>query len=250
MINIYNKEQIAKIRKSCEIIAIVKEELKQKIQAGITPLEVDAYAEKRIIQLGAKPAFKGYQGFRNTLCISVNENLIHGIPNKEPFKMGDVIKIDMGCIYENYYSDTAFTIGLGDLSNKDKKIIKAAEDAFKAGLKAIKPGARVGDISSAIEAVIKGQGFYTPRDFSGHGIGSSLHEEPYIYNEGSINTGPLLKDGMVIAIEPMLLQESANVKIMEDGWTVKSLSGKNTAHFEETVLIKDGKGIILTKGGN
>ncbi|MCP4337138.1 MAG: type I methionyl aminopeptidase [Mycoplasma sp.] len=248
MINIYNEEQIIKIKKSCKIISKVKKELKKIIKPGLTPIELDKYAEKRILELEAKPAFKGYQGFKNTLCISLNDDLIHGIPNDKPFKNGDIIKIDMGCIYKGYYSDTAFTIGLGNLSNKDKHLIKTAKEAFEAGLNAIKPGSRVGDISKAIGLVIKNNGFFTPKEFSGHGIGSSLHEEPYIFNEPEVSKGPLLKDGMVIAIEPMLLQKSQKIKILNDGWTVKSLSGKNSSHYEETVLIKNGYGIILTKG--
>ncbi len=247
MINIYNKEQISKITKSCEIISIVKDELRKIIKVGVTPLDLDEYAEKRIRELGAKPAFKGYQGFNHTLCVSVNEDLIHGIPNNKKFKDGDIIKIDMGCKYDGYYSDTAFTSYLGEISDREKQLIATAKESFEAGLNAIKPGARVGDISHAIGAIIKDRCFYTPSDFSGHGIGGSLHEEPYVYNEGEKGVGPLLRDGMVIAIEPMILQGSNNIKILEDGWTVRSCSGEKSAHYEQTVLIQEGYPVILTE---
>ncbi|MCP4356272.1 MAG: type I methionyl aminopeptidase, partial [Proteobacteria bacterium] len=206
MISIKSKDEIEKLKKSAAILAEVKHELKTLVRPGATGLELDKYAEKRIRELGGTPSFKGYMGFQNTLCISLNEDLIHGIPNNKKFKDGDIVKIDMGAVYKGYHSDSAFTIGLGTISKQDKKVIDVAKQSFYKGIDAIKPGARIGDISHAIGSFVDSNGLYVPDDFTGHGIGSSLHEEPYIPNYGNPGTGPLLRDGMVICIEPMIMQ--------------------------------------------
>ncbi|TCG10858.1 type I methionyl aminopeptidase [Mycoplasma todarodis] len=247
MISIKSKDEIAKLKKSAAILAEVKQELKTLVRPGATGLELDTYAEKRIRELGGTPSFKGYMGFQHTLCISLNEDLIHGIPNNIKFKDGDIVKIDMGAVYKGYHSDSAFTIGLGTISKQDKKVIDVAEQSFYKGIDAIKPGARIGDIGHAIGSFVDSKGLYVPDDFTGHGIGSSLHEEPYIPNYGNPGTGPLLRDGMVICIEPMIMQDTEEVVILEDGWTVRSISGKNTSHYEQTILIENGYPVILTE---
>ncbi|WP_027121095.1 type I methionyl aminopeptidase [Mycoplasma leonicaptivi] len=244
---IKTQEEIQKIAKSCSILAEVKNIIWDFIRPGVSLKDIDQLAFNEIIKRGAKPAFLGLYGFPATACISVNEQLIHGIPTKYIVKEGDLISVDLGCIWEGYNSDSAFTKPVGLVSLNDKKIIETAIKAFEAGLKAIKKGARIGDISYAIGEYIKKQNLFTPSEFIGHGIGKNLHEDPEVPNKGKKGTGPLIQNGMVICIEPMIMQ-TPKIKILKDGWTVVSSDGSNTAHYEHTVLIKDWKGVVLTKG--
>lgn len=246
MISIKSQKEIELIKKSCSILARIKQIVKEAVRPGISLKDLDSITYNEIIKSGAKPAFLGYMGFKGTICASVNEELIHGIPSERILKDGDLLSLDMGLIYQGYYSDSAFTISVGTETKENAFLINAAEQAFIKGLEAIKPGARIGDISYAIGKYIKEQNLFTPDEFTGHGIGKSLHEEPYVYNDGKKNTGPILKDGMVICIEPMILQKSKKIKILKDGWTVVAQSGMKASHYEHTVLIKDGKGIVLT----
>lgn len=249
MILIKTQQQIEDITKSCQILAEVKQIIYDFIRPGVSLKELDSIAFNEIIKRGARPAFLGLYGFPATMCISVNEELIHGIPSDYILKEGDIISCDLGCVYNGMNSDSAFTKGVGKISPTDQKLIKVAQQAFQAGLNAIKPGARVGDISFAIGQVIKKNKLYTPAEFCGHGIGLDVHEDPYVHNYASRpGTGPLLQDGMVLCIEPMVMQKNARIKIKSDKWTVVSATGLNNAHYEHTVLIKNGKGIVLTKG--
>ncbi|CAT04841.1 Methionine aminopeptidase [Mesomycoplasma conjunctivae] len=243
---IKTNQEVEKLKKSGALLAEVKQIIYDLVRPGISLKELDTIAFSEIKKRNAEPAFLNYHGFPATICASVNEKLIHGIPDDYIIKDGDVVSIDMGLIYQGYYSDSAFTKGVGQITYYDKKIIECTEQAFQAGFEAIKPGAYTGDIGFAIQEVVKKCGFYTPKDFCGHGIGSALHEDPNIFNEGQKAKGLKLKDNMVICIEPMLLQNSPKVKILKDGWSVVGLSGKNSAHFEQTILIKDGVGHILT----
>lgn len=246
MIHIKSEREIELIKKSCSILAKVKKIVFDAIKPGISLLDLDKIAFNEILKLGGKPAFLNYQGFTGTICASVNEELIHGIPSKRILLEGDLVSIDMGVIFEGYFSDSAFTKAVGKESDEDKFLINVAKEAFNVGLEAIKPGARTGDIAFAIGSYIKSQNLFTPNEFSGHGIGKSLHEDPYINNDGQKGTGPLLQNNMVICIEPMILQKSKKIKILKDGWTVISANKTKSSHFEQTVLIKNGKGIILT----
>ena len=248
LITIKSKNEIANIKKSCQILANLKKKLYKQMVVGISGLELDRFAEQEIKKNGASPAFKNYQGFKHTICLSFNEQVIHGIPSKRKLENGDLVKMDIGCVYNGMYSDLAFTKVIGKATPEDKLLIQAAKESFQAGLNAIKPGARVGDISAAIWNVIKSYNLFVPLNFSGHGIGYQLHEDPYVKNKGLPNTGVLLRDGMTICIEPMVLQKTHKVKILSDGWTVVSKANRKTAHYEHTVLIKNGKGIILTEG--
>lgn len=214
---IKTKDEIAKITKSCQILAEVKQILYDLVSPGISLEALDAIAFKEITKRGAKPAFLGLYGFPKTICISVNDELIHGIPSNYIIQENDVVKIDAGCIYEGYNSDSAFTKIAGEGTYADKKLVEVAKNAFYAGFNAIKKGARVGDISHAIGTYIKKQGYFTPKEFTGHGIGKKLHEDPYVPNDGKPGTGMLLQDGMVICIEPMILQNSPKIKIAQDG---------------------------------
>lgn len=247
MILFKSKDEIELMRVSGSILAEIKQIVYDALVPGVSTKQIDDIARKEIAKRGAKPAFLGYGGFPGVACISVNEELIHGIPSDTKIiKEGDIVKVDMGVIWKGYYSDSAFTKGIGKITEQDQKLIDVAKEAFYVGLNAIKPGARVGDISSAIGAFVKSKGMFVPLEFSGHGIGKNLHEDPYVQNYGVAKTGPLLKDGMVIAIEPMILQGSNEVKVLNDKWTVVSLSKKNTSHYEHTVAIVDGHGVILT----
>lgn len=246
--NLIKKDwEIELIKKSASILAEVKQIIYDSAQEGVTLLELDKLAYNEIIKREAKPAFLGYLGFPNTICISLNHELIHGIPDNRILKDGDLISIDMGVNYKGYFSDSAFSKSIGNFNEENEKLIKTAEDAFQAGLKAIKPGARLNDISKAIEESIRKNKFYTTKEFCGHGIGKRLHEDPDVYNWDSGNKGILLRDNMVLCIEPMILQDNDQVKILNDGWTVvPKFNSKKTSHFEQTVLIKNGKGIVLS----
>ncbi|AWX42718.1 Methionine aminopeptidase [Metamycoplasma cloacale] len=246
MIIIKSQYEIEKIKKACSILAEVKTIVYNFIRPGVSLKEIDSVAFKEIRKRGAKPAFLGQYGFPNTCCISVNEELIHGIPSDYVVKDGDIVKIDMGAIWDGYYSDSAFTKGVGNITQEDKKLIQVAKDAFYAGFNAIEVGKRIGDISYAIGSYIKSQGFYTPDEYCGHGIGKSLHEDPYVFNDGLPNSGPIIRNGMVICIEPMILQKSKNVAIKKDEWTVYDPLGYNTAHYEQTVLIDNNQAYILS----
>lgn len=246
MIFIKTKEEIEKIKKACSILAEVKTIVYDFIRPGVSLKEIDSVAFKEIIKRNGKPAFLGQYGFPNTCCISVNEELIHGIPSNYIVKDGDIVKVDLGAIYDGFYSDSAFTKGVGNISDKDKELISVAKDAFYAGFNAIKVGKKIGDISHAIGKYIKEKGYYTPDEYTGHGIGRSLHEDPYVYNDGRPNTGAVIRNGMVICIEPMILQKSKKVVVKDDEWTVVDPLGYNTAHYEQTVLIDDNKAYILS----
>ncbi|TPE57999.1 type I methionyl aminopeptidase [[Mycoplasma] falconis] len=246
MIIIKASWEIERIKKACAILAEVKTVLFDFISPGVSLKEIDSVAFKEIRKRGGKPAFLGQYGFPGTCCISVNDELIHGIPSDYVVKDGDIVKIDTGVIYEGYYSDSAFTKGVGNISASDKKLIQVAKDAFYAGFNAIKVGKRIGDISYAIGSYIQKAGYYTPDEYCGHGIGRNLHEDPNVFNDGLPNTGPIIRNGMVICIEPMILQKSRNVMVKDDGWTVVDPYGLNTAHYEQTILIDNDQAYILS----
>ena len=246
MINIKSEREIELIKKSCQILASVKQKVRDAVRPGVSLEDLDSIAYNETIKAGAKPSFLGYLGFPKTICASVNEELIHGIPSKRILQEGDLLSLDMGVVYEGYHSDSAFTMSVGKSTPENDMLIKVAENAFWEGVNAIKPGATIGDISYAIGQYIKKNNLYTPKEFSGHGIGKKLHEDPYVPNDGRKGTGEKLVDGMVICIEPMILQKSNKIKILKDGWTVISKNNLKSSHYEHTVLIKNGKGIVLT----
>ena len=248
MINIKTKAEQDLMRESGKKLAEVKQILWDIIKPGITTKEINDIAYKEIAKRNCTPSFLGYGGFPATACISVNDELIHGIPNDYVLKEGDVVSIDLGLIWKGWHSDSAFTKGVGKISEDDKKLIDVAKKAFEAGIKAIKPGAKLGDVEAAIGDYITSQGMYTPRNFAGHGIGKELHEDPTVNNFGIKGTGPELVDGMVIAIEPMILQNSSETITLDDNWTIISIDGSKTSHYEHTVLIKNGKPELLTGG--
>ncbi len=243
---IYCEEEISSIRKSNQIVAKILAELKRMIAPGIQTKELDEFAEARVREMNAIPAFKGYRGYPATLCTSINEEIVHGIPSSRRLREGDIISLDFGVLYEGYYGDAAVTYPVGEITPKAEKLVKAAEETFFRGLEQMKPGKRISDISHAIQSYVESQGFSVIRAFVGHGIGLSLHEEPQVPNFGSPGRGPKLKSGMVLAIEPMIAMGDWDVEILDDNWTAITRDRSLSAHYEHTVAITEEGAEILS----
>jgi methionyl aminopeptidase len=246
MIIIKSPREIDQLKKSNAIVAEVFEKLKEMTAPGVTTKELDQVAEEYIIQKGARPAFKGYRGFPATLCISINEEVVHGIPNQRQLKEGDIVSLDVGVNFVGYFGDAAITLPVGEVDSEAKKLLNVTEKALYIGIEEAKVGNRLFDISCAVQRWVESHGFSVVRDFVGHGIGKDLHEEPQIPNFGSPHQGPRLEKGMVFALEPMVNEGTYQVRILSDGWTVVTTDGKRSAHFEHTVAITDGKAEILS----
>ena len=234
---IYCEEEISTIRKSNQIVAKILAELGRMIIPGVQTKELDEHAELRVKEMNAIPAFKGYRGYPASLCTSINEEIVHGIPSSRRLRDGDIISLDFGVLYEGYYGDAAVTYPVGEITPKTKKLIKAAEETFYKGMEQMKPGKRISDISFAIQSHVESQGFSVIRAFVGHGIGLSLHEEPQVPNFGPPGRGPKLKSGMVLAIEPMIAMGDWDVEILDDNWTAITRDRSLSAHYEHTVAI-------------
>jgi methionyl aminopeptidase len=246
MIILKSRSEIEKMRVACRVVAEVLQEVKQAVRPGMTTLELDTLAEHGIRLRGAIPAFKGYRGFPNSLCVSVNEQVVHGIPSKRRLKEGDLVGLDLGAIWDGYYGDAAVTVPVGRISPASHRLLIITKEALYAGINEITPGKHLSDISHAIQNHIEIQGYSVVRAFVGHGIGTALHEEPQVPNFGPPNRGPRLKAGMVLAIEPMVNTGDADVEILDDGWTVVTADGQLSAHFEHTVAITENGTEILT----
>lgn len=239
--------EIEIMREAGRIVALAHEELKKHIVPGISTLELDAIAEKVIRSHSAIPSFKGYNGFPGSICASVNEQLVHGIPNKRVLKDGDIISIDIGAKYNGYHGDSAWTYAVGTISDNTQKLLDVTEKSLYIGLEEAKPGERLSNISHAIQTYVESHNFSIVREYVGHGVGQELHEDPQIPHYGPPNKGPRLKPGMVLAIEPMVNAGSRYVKTLSDNWTVVTVDGKMCAHFEHTVAITETGYEILTK---
>lgn len=235
------------MREAGKIVALTHQELVIHIQPGITTKELDAIAEGIIRKNGAIPSFKGYNGFRGSICASVNEELVHGIPGDRVLKDGDIISIDIGAKYNGYHGDSAWTYGVGTISDEDRRLLEVTEESLYQGLKEAKAGIRLTDISHAIQVYVEANNFSVVREYVGHGIGQELHEDPQIPHYGPPNKGPRLKPGMVLAIEPMVNAGSRYVRTLDDDWTVVTQDGLNCAHFEHTIAITEEGYEILTK---
>jgi methionyl aminopeptidase len=246
MIILKSKSEIEKLAVACHIVAEVLELVVRAVRPGVTTLELDALAERNIRARGALPAFKGYRGFPNTLCASINEQVVHGIPSKRRLKAGDIIGLDLGAKWEGYYGDAAVTVPVGEVSAGTQCLLATAREALYLGIKEVSPGKHLSDISHAIQQHAETRGYSVVRAFVGHGIGTALHEEPQVPNFGPPGRGPRLKVGMVLAIEPMVNIGHADVEILDDGWTVVTADGQLSAHFEHTVAITDDGPQILT----
>ncbi|AMP20341.1 type I methionyl aminopeptidase [endosymbiont 'TC1' of Trimyema compressum] len=247
MIIIKNKDSISKMKEAGTLVALVHQKLKEIITPGISLLELDREAEKIIREHGAIPSFKGYEGFPNTICASMDEVVVHGIPSSRRLKEGEIISIDVGALKDGYHGDAAFTAAVGVISPEKEKLISVTEDSFFKGLQMAKVGNRLGDISHAIQKTVESAGFSIVREFVGHGIGEDLHEDPAVPNYGPPGRGPRLEAGMALAIEPMVNMGGSNIEILEDGWTVVTKDKQPSAHYEHTVIITESEPIILTR---
>ena len=247
MIIIKSQQEIEIMRESGKVTAYILKTLEDMIRPGVSTKEIDQFVEATIRKHNMIPSFKGYNGFPASACVSVNEELVHGIPSpKKILKEGDIVSVDVGCTHKGYVSDAARTYGVGEISAEAQRLITATKDSFFEGLKYCKVGNRLSDISAAIQKKVESEGFSIVRDFVGHGVGRAMHEEPQIPNYGKPGRGPRLAAGMVFAIEPMVNQGSYEVEVLLDNWTVVTIDGKLSAHYENTVVITDGEPELLT----
>lgn len=245
MISIKSKREIELLRIAGNIVYETHKYIKPFIKPGVSLLKLDSLAEDFIRSKGATPSFKGYEGFPNATCISVNNEVVHGIPSNRKLKDGDIVSIDIGACYKGYHGDSAWSYAVGKLSSDCTYLMEHTEKALYEGIKVVKPGARIGDIGNAVEKYANAHNLGIVRELCGHGVGNHLHESPDVPNYGLPNTGPVLKEGMVIAIEPMLNLGSDDIVVEDNDWTITTLDGKPSAHFEHTVLVtKDGYQIL------
>lgn len=240
------EQEIKDIRISGQLWGEVMRLLERQIQAGMTTQEVADIAKTELEKLGGKPAFLGYNGFPDVICVSVNDEVVHGIPGSRVIEDGDLVSLDYGVNYNGMITDGAITVGVGDVSGAKRKLIKGTKEALEAGVTAVKDGVKTGDIGAAVEKIMTQYGFGIVRDLVGHGVGHHVHEEPDIPNYGVAGTGKALAAGMTIAIEPMSTLGSEAVVIDHDGWTIKTQDGSLSAHFEHTVLILENSAEIIT----
>lgn len=248
MIIIKNSEEIKKIKKASKIVAKVLDELRSYIKEGITTKTIELFIENLILKMGGIPAFKGYRGYPASVCISINSQVVHGIPSDKVYiESGDIVSIDVGVIFDGFYGDAAYTYGVGEVSEETQRLLKVTEESLYKGIEKAVVGNRIGDISEAIQNHVESNGFSVVRAFVGHGIGRSLHEDPQIPNFGKRGMGPKLKKGMTLAIEPMVNAGTHEVVILSDGWTAVTKDGSLSAHFEHTIVITENEPEILTK---
>lgn len=246
-ISIKTAQEIGILRNAGKILAEIVEDLKRSLKEGVTTKEVDQVAEKLIRQKEVIPAFKGYRGFPGCVCVSVNEEVVHGIPGDRLLRAGDIVSLDVGIIHKDYYSDTALTVGVGAIKEAFKKLLDVTNQSLYKGIDQALAGNHVSDISHAIQIFVEANHFSVVRDFVGHGIGRNLHEDPEIPNFGPAHNGPVLKEGMVFAIEPMVNMGTWQTRVLDDGWTVVTRDGAPSAHFEHTVAITAKGPEILTR---
>jgi methionyl aminopeptidase len=245
MIVCRSQAEIAKLRRVNQLVARILAELRALIVPGVTTADLDAAAEGRVRAAGAEPAFKGYHGYPATVCASVNEQVVHGIPSKRPLVEGDILSLDMGARLDGFFGDSAVTVPVGRVSAEAEALLRVTEEALFRGIDAVRANARVSDIGAAVQQHVEAHGFSVVREFVGHGIGTSLHEEPQIANYGPGGRGPRLSEGMVLAIEPMVNAGGPAVKVLGDKWTAVTRDGSLSAHFEHTVVVtRDGCEIL------
>jgi len=246
MIAIKNERELGFMRQACKITAAARALAGEMVRPGMTTKQIDKAVHDYIVSQGAKPSFLNYHGYPASACISVNETVIHGIPDGYVLKEGDIVSIDVGAFYKGFHGDCAATFACGAVSAEAQKLIEVTKQSFFEGIRFAKRGHRVSDISHAIQTYVESNGFSVVRSFVGHGVGAQLHEEPEVPNLGAPGRGPRLLPGMTIAVEPMVNEGVYDVRVLKDGWTVKTADGKLSAHYENTVLITDGEPEILT----
>ena len=243
-----SQAEIDKLRRANQLVGRVLAELRAMVAPGVTTQDIDEVAEKRVREAGGKPAFKGYHGYPATVCASINEQVVHGIPSTRPLTKGDIVSIDMGAVLEGYYGDCAVTVPVGAIEPEATDLLRVTEESLFRGIDAVKPGGRVSDIGAAVQQHVEAAGFSVVREFVGHGIGVELHEEPQIPNYGDPGRGPRLAEGMVLAIEPMVNAGGAGVKVLQDGWTAVTEDRSLSAHFEHTVAVTaDGPWVLTAR---
>ncbi|MET1250379.1 type I methionyl aminopeptidase [Sporolactobacillus sp. STCC-11] len=241
-------EELSRIRIAGKIVAQTLKSLSQAIRPGISTIELDTLAERLIRSAGAEPSFKGYDGFTNSICTSVNDQLAHGIPGSYVLQDGDIISIDIGAKYEDFHADSAWTFPVGTISETTRRLLETTEESLYKGIDEAKPGTRLSNISHAVQRYAESNGFSVVRELTGHGVGHDLHEAPDVPNYGRPGRGPILKPGMVLAIEPLVNEGSRDIWMVgDDDWTLMTQDGRNCAHYEHTIVITENGNEILTK---
>jgi methionyl aminopeptidase len=246
MIIVKSEREIEAMRRAGRLVAEIHRQLREAVRPGITTFEMDDLAERLTLEAGATPAFKGYRGYGYTVCASVNDQVVHGVPNRRPLERGDIVSLDFGLLLEGFYGDAAFTLPVGKVTRETGALLEAGEEALRRGIAKATPKNRLYDIGAAIQRHAEGCGYSVVREYVGHGIGRALHEEPQVPNFGEENTGVRLRAGMVLAIEPMINQGGKEVRTLEDGWTVVTQDRSLSVHFEHTVAITENGPEILT----
>jgi methionyl aminopeptidase len=239
--------EIERLRRSGRMARGLLEELQERVQPGVSTIELEKYIERRITQLGARPAFKGYRGYPCCLCASVNSEVIHGIPSERSLEKGDILSLDLGVVLDGYYGDSAITVPVDEIPESTQRLLRVTQEALQLAIDKARLGNRLGDISATVQRYVEDNGYSVVREFVGHGIGRQLHEEPQIPNFGKPGHGPVLKQGMVLAIEPMVNAGGPEVRVLADNWTAVTVDGTLSAHFEHMVAVSRNGPDILTR---
>ncbi len=247
MIVCKSEQELERMRRAGRIVAEVLAGLGERIKPGVTTASLDAWAEHHIRRQGGVPSFKGYRGYPASVCISIDEEIVHGIPGRRRLCEGQIVSCDVGVIYDGYQGDATITFGVGQISPEAEALLKVTEEALAAGIAAARPGHRLGDVSHAIQMVAESRGYGVVREYVGHGIGREMHEDPQIPNFGQPNRGPVLRPGMTLALEPMVTIGDYRTRVLDDMWTVVTMDGSLAAHFEHTVAVTDDEAEILTR---
>jgi len=246
---IKSEKELVLMRAAGRVNALALKTVRQMIRPGVSTIDLDAAAEEVIRKHGGVPVFKGYPGaypFPATLCVSVNEELVHGFPSKRKLREGDIVSVDCGTLLEGFVGDSAFSVGVGEISAQAQRLLQVTEQALYEGISLMRPGNRTGDVSSVIQRFAEDQGFHVTREYTGHGVGRAMHEGPQVPNYGTPGRGVVLRPGMTIALEPMVLVGTPHTRVLPDQWTVVSVDGSLTAHFEHSVAVTAGEPLILT----
>ncbi|MCI0338348.1 MAG: type I methionyl aminopeptidase [Acidobacteria bacterium] len=241
-----SRSEIERMRRSGLIVAETLRDLRRMVEPGITTRDLDAYAEKKIRSAGAYPTFKGYRGFPASICASINDEVVHGIPSERKLREGDIIKLDCGATLEGYVGDAAISVGVGEISPELERLMQITRESLLQAVEKMVPGNRLYDVSYAVQEYVEGRGYAVVREFCGHGIGQRMHEDPQVPNYGRPGTGPRLKEGWVLAVEPMVNAGTHEVDVLADGWTVKTRDGKASSHFEHTIAVTEDGPQVLT----
>lgn len=241
-----SRDEIAIMREAGRIVAEVLQTLVDRLRPGLVEKELDEIVRREFKKRRVTPAFLGYQGYPATVCVSINDEIVHGIPGDREIMDGDIVSIDLGCVHKGFVADAAVTAGVGNVSPEARRLIAVTRQALERGIGAARAGARLGEIGAAIQTYVEGEGFSVVREYVGHGVGRQMHEDPQVPNYGNPDSGPVLREGMVIAIEPMVNAGDWRTKRDSDNWTVRTLDGSLSAHFEHTLAIRDGEAEVLT----